>query len=157
MVNQYCAHSFARNRQLPFLNQQKGENDRRKYFMINLHRKMLPTSAGVEPTTTWIPEPPRPFTHRPCGSFCAVCENGRKKGRRATRSGKSEIGEGGWEKVKDTYIPLILTSYPASLCLCYLRLKTCISKIYCMGAVILFPQMNQNVQDVPNGKSKKPP
>ena len=33
-VNQYCAHSFARNWQLPFLNQRKGENDRRKYFMI---------------------------------------------------------------------------------------------------------------------------
>ena len=32
-----CAHSFIRNWQLPFLNQQKGENDHRKYFMINLH------------------------------------------------------------------------------------------------------------------------
>ena len=29
MVNQYCAHSFARNWQLPILNQQKGENDSR--------------------------------------------------------------------------------------------------------------------------------
>ena len=55
MVNQYCAHSFARNWQLPFLNQQKGENDRRKYFMINLHERMLPTSAGVEPATSWSP------------------------------------------------------------------------------------------------------
>ena len=36
-------------RQLPFLNQQKGENDRRKYFMINLHERMLPTSAGLNP------------------------------------------------------------------------------------------------------------
>ena len=26
-VNQYCAHSFNRNKQLPFLNQWKGEND----------------------------------------------------------------------------------------------------------------------------------
>ena len=26
---------------MPFLNQQKGENDRRKYFMINLHERML--------------------------------------------------------------------------------------------------------------------
>ena len=33
-VNQYCAHSFAGNWQLPFLYQRKGENDRRKYFMI---------------------------------------------------------------------------------------------------------------------------
>ena len=37
------------------MNQRKGENDRRKYFMINLHEKMLPTSAGVEPATFWSP------------------------------------------------------------------------------------------------------
>ena len=55
MINQYCAHYFARNWQLPFLNQRKGENDRRKYFMINLHERMLPTSAGVEPATSWSP------------------------------------------------------------------------------------------------------
>ena len=54
-VNQYCAHSFARNWQLPFLNQRKGENDRRKYFMINLRERMLPTSAGFEPATSWSP------------------------------------------------------------------------------------------------------
>ena len=54
-VSQYCAHSFARNWQLPFLNQRKGENDRRKYFTINLHERMLPTSAGVEPATSWSP------------------------------------------------------------------------------------------------------
>ena len=52
-VNQYCAHSFNRNWQLPFLNQRKGENDRRKYFMINLHERMLPTSVGAEPATSW--------------------------------------------------------------------------------------------------------
>ena len=40
---------------LPFLNQRKGENDRRKYFMINLHEWMLPTSARVEPATSWSP------------------------------------------------------------------------------------------------------
>ena len=55
VVNQYCVHSFARNWQLPFLNQQKGENDSRKYFMINLHERILPTSAGVEPVTSWSP------------------------------------------------------------------------------------------------------
>ena len=54
-VNQYCAHSFARNWQLPFLNQRKRENDRRKYFIINLHERMLSTSAGVEPATSWSP------------------------------------------------------------------------------------------------------
>ena len=32
-----------------------GENDRRKYFTINLYERMLPTSAGVEPATSWSP------------------------------------------------------------------------------------------------------
>ena len=54
-VNQYCVHSFARNWQLPSLNQRKGENGRRKYFMISLHERMLPTLAGVEPATSWSP------------------------------------------------------------------------------------------------------
>ena len=40
---------------MPFLNQRKGENDCRKYFTINLHGRMLPTSAGVEPATSWSP------------------------------------------------------------------------------------------------------
>ena len=31
------------------------ENDRRKYFMINLHERMLPNLAGVEPATYWSP------------------------------------------------------------------------------------------------------
>ena len=31
-----CSQSFTRNWQLPFLNQQKGENDCRKYFMMNV-------------------------------------------------------------------------------------------------------------------------
>ena len=52
-VNQYCAHYFARNWQLPFLNQRKGENDRRKYFMIKCPRKNVADLAGVEPATTW--------------------------------------------------------------------------------------------------------
>ena len=46
LFNQYCAHSFARNWQLPFLNQQKRENDHRKYFMINLHKRMFSTWQG---------------------------------------------------------------------------------------------------------------
>ena len=37
------------------MNQRKGENDYRKYFMINLHETMLPTSAGVESTNSWSP------------------------------------------------------------------------------------------------------
>ena len=43
-----CAF-IARNWQLPFLNQRKGENDSRKYFMINLHERMLPTRCGSNP------------------------------------------------------------------------------------------------------------
>ena len=45
-VNQYCAQSFARNWQLPFLNQRKGENSRRKYFRVNLHERMLRPGEG---------------------------------------------------------------------------------------------------------------
>ena len=37
------------------LDQRKAENDHRKYLMINLHKRMSPTSAGVEPTTSWSP------------------------------------------------------------------------------------------------------
>ena len=40
---------------MPFLNQRKEENDRRQYFMINLHERMLPTSVGIEPATSWSP------------------------------------------------------------------------------------------------------
>ena len=40
-------HTFtSRNWQLPFLNQQKEENDRRKYFMIDLYERMLLTGGG---------------------------------------------------------------------------------------------------------------
>ena len=49
MVNQYCAHSFARNWQVPFFNQRKGENDHRKYFMINLHERILRPHRGLNP------------------------------------------------------------------------------------------------------------
>ena len=37
------------------LNQRRVENESRKYFIINLHERMLPTSAGVEPATSWSP------------------------------------------------------------------------------------------------------
>ena len=53
VVNQYCAHSFARNWQMPFLNKRKGENDCRKYFMINPHQRMLPTQQG---SNAWPPD-----------------------------------------------------------------------------------------------------
>ena len=47
--------SFDRNWQLPFLNLRKGENDRRKYFMFNLHERMLPDPGGIEPATSLSP------------------------------------------------------------------------------------------------------
>ena len=49
--NQYCVYSFAWNWQqlLPFLNQRKGENDRRKYFMIISPRKNALTWQGLNP------------------------------------------------------------------------------------------------------------
>ena len=43
-----CAYFFIRNRQLPFLNQQKGEDDCRKYFRINLMKECCRT--GVDRT-----------------------------------------------------------------------------------------------------------
>ena len=50
-----CAYSFARNWELPYLNQVKGENDHRKYFMINLHNWILPDLAGIK-SVTWSPD-----------------------------------------------------------------------------------------------------
>ena len=47
-----CVHSFTRNRQLLFLNQWKGKNDHRKYFIINLHERILLNLAGTEPATS---------------------------------------------------------------------------------------------------------
>ena len=44
-----CTHSFARNWQLPFLNRRKGENDRRKHFMINLQKKNVAGLGGDRP------------------------------------------------------------------------------------------------------------
>ena len=51
---------------LPFLNQQKGENDRRKYFMSKSPQKNVADPAGVESVTPYYQlgvhptEPPRP-------------------------------------------------------------------------------------------------
>ena len=41
-----CAHSFARNWQLPFLNQPKGENDLRKLFHDQSARKNIARPGG---------------------------------------------------------------------------------------------------------------
>ena len=48
-------HILSPETDLLFLNQQKGENDCRKYFTINLHERMIPTSAGVKPATSCSP------------------------------------------------------------------------------------------------------
>ena len=48
-VDQYCAHSFARNWQLPFLNQWNGENDRRNYFLIKSSQKNVTDRVGSNP------------------------------------------------------------------------------------------------------------
>ena len=48
------AHSFASNWQLPFLNQRKGENGRKNYFITKLHERMLP-DVRIEPATVRIP------------------------------------------------------------------------------------------------------
>ena len=57
-VNQYCEHYFGRNWQVLFSNQRKGENDRRKYFMMNQHEKMLPTRrwSPVGRASNWATE-----------------------------------------------------------------------------------------------------
>ena len=47
-------HSYASNWQLPFLNQQKGENSRTNYFMANLKERMV-SDVRIEPATVRIP------------------------------------------------------------------------------------------------------
>ena len=51
LIFRFCAHSFTRNWQLPFLNQRKGENDLGKYFMINLYENILTDPAGIKTAT----------------------------------------------------------------------------------------------------------
>ena len=48
------AHSFASNWQLPFLNQRKGDNGRRNFFMTKFPRKNLP-GVRIEPATVCLP------------------------------------------------------------------------------------------------------
>ena len=64
-VNQYCVHSFARNWQLPFLNQRKGGNDRRKYlWSISTTECCRPRGSNPRPpdhqSDTHPTEPSRP-------------------------------------------------------------------------------------------------
>ena len=67
------AYSFPRNWQVPFLNQQKGENDHQKYFIITLHERKLPDPVWIKPVTSWSPARPasgcatEPSTYRTKG------------------------------------------------------------------------------------------
>ena len=72
------AHSFDSNWQLPFLNQQKGENGHRNYFMTNLLEKNV---AGLEDGTR-----DRPHTRRMRIrlSYCARLWNASKNVRNAS-------------------------------------------------------------------------
>ena len=45
------------------------EKDRRKYFMINLHERMLPALAGIEPATSWSPVRCAPNCTMEAGNF----------------------------------------------------------------------------------------
>ena len=66
-IKQYLCTFFLQNRQLPFLKQQKGENDCKKYFMINLYERMLPDLAGSEHASSWSPTGcPIRMSHRHC-------------------------------------------------------------------------------------------
>ena len=40
-LNSVCAYTFIRHLQLPFLNQQKGENDCENDFVINFHERYV--------------------------------------------------------------------------------------------------------------------
>ena len=59
-------HMFSPETGKFLLNQRKGENDRRKYFMINLQVRMLPTGRRSNPKPPDLQsdahptEPPRP-------------------------------------------------------------------------------------------------
>ena len=65
MVNQYFCIYFCQyfNRQLPFLNQRKGENDGRKDFMISLQESFV-AELGFELET--------PGSAVRCATHCAV-------------------------------------------------------------------------------------
>ena len=50
-----CAHSFPRNLQM-LLNQQK--DDRRKYFMIDLHERIVKDPVGIKPVKIFHDQSP---------------------------------------------------------------------------------------------------
>ena len=60
-----CAHSFAGNKQRPFLNQRKDEHDCRNYFMINLHENYVAELGFVLATPTPSHPPPTPLHPHP--------------------------------------------------------------------------------------------
>ena len=50
----HSAHSFASNWQMPFLNQRKGDNERRNFFMTKFPLKNVP-GVRIEPATVCLP------------------------------------------------------------------------------------------------------
>ena len=55
------AHSFANNWQMPFLNQRKGDDERRNFFMTKFPRKNVP-GVRIEPATVCLPGGTRIWT-----------------------------------------------------------------------------------------------
>ena len=87
-----CAHSFASNRQLPFLNQWKGENGCRNH-LTKLHKRMLP-DVRIEPATVCIP--------------------GRRRSDRATAPGRIRFVISSWtDSIKPSLIHSYLVWFPS--------------------------------------------
>ena len=54
-LSEFCADSFARNWQQPFLNQRRGVRDHRQYIVIKSPWKNVAVPTGIESTTSWLP------------------------------------------------------------------------------------------------------
>ena len=72
-ITRTCAHSFARNWQMPFLNQQKGENGHRKYFMIKVHERMLSEPAGINLLPSDHQSDVHPTGPKGHNKYCLLC------------------------------------------------------------------------------------
>ena len=121
--------------------------------MINLHERMLPTSAGVEPATSWSPVGRRiQLSHR--GRSCDRCNNVRKMpvSTAWSRTFIELAGGSAYESLKNSIISKIKTAY-YSLCLklafffffftfflnfCSLFFKTSSSFLYILGFFFIF-------------------
>ena len=68
MLTGTCAHTFTSNRQLPFSNQRKVENDPRSYFMksyvAELGFKLATPRSAVRPSTECANDGARPLRQK---------------------------------------------------------------------------------------------